>query len=41
MAFRCNGSIKWRKNAGILAATIIGAFDETVGKKVEAYKKEA
>ncbi len=27
------------KNAGILAATIIGAFDETVGKKVEAYKK--
>ncbi len=28
------------KNAGILAATIIGAFDETVGKKVEAYKKK-
>ncbi len=28
------------KNAGILAATIIGAFDETVGKKIEAYKKK-
>jgi len=28
------------KNAGILAATIIGAFDETIGKKVEAYKKK-
>ena len=28
------------KNAGILAATIIGAFDETVGKKVEAYKRK-
>ena len=27
------------KNAGILAATIIGAFDETVGEKVIAYKK--
>ena len=27
------------KNAGILAATIIGAFDETVGEKVTAYKK--
>ncbi len=27
------------KNAGILAATMIGAFDETVGKKVESYKK--
>jgi len=27
------------KNAGILAATIIGAFDEVVGKKIEAYKK--
>src|SRR5436190_5589869 len=26
------------KNAGILAATIIGAFDETVGIKVKAYK---
>ncbi|QEC66572.1 5-(carboxyamino)imidazole ribonucleotide mutase [Panacibacter ginsenosidivorans] len=26
------------KNAGILAATIIGAFDETVGTKVKAYK---
>lgn len=28
------------KNAGILAASIIGAFDETVGTKVEAYKKK-
>ena len=28
------------KNAGILAATIIGAFDEAVGQKVEAYKKK-
>ena len=28
------------KNAGILAATIIGAFDEAVGKKVEDYKKK-
>lgn len=27
------------KNAGILAATIIGAFDEAIGKKVEDYKK--
>jgi 5-(carboxyamino)imidazole ribonucleotide mutase len=27
------------KNAGILAATIIGAFDESVAKKVKAYKK--
>lgn len=27
------------KNAGILAATIIGAFDKTVGEKVAAYKK--
>ncbi|MBI1780286.1 MAG: 5-(carboxyamino)imidazole ribonucleotide mutase [Sphingobacteriales bacterium] len=26
------------KNAGILAATIIGAFDEAVGKKVSDYK---
>lgn len=26
------------KNAGILAATIIGAFDETVGKKISNYK---
>jgi 5-(carboxyamino)imidazole ribonucleotide mutase len=26
------------KNAGILAATIIGAFDEAVGIKVKAYK---
>ena len=27
------------KNAGILAATIIGAFDEAIGEKVIAYKK--
>ncbi|HLK28652.1 MAG TPA: 5-(carboxyamino)imidazole ribonucleotide mutase [Puia sp.] len=26
------------KNAGILAATIIGAFDENVGKKISEYK---
>lgn len=28
------------KNAGILAATIIGAFDETIGEKVIAYKAQ-
>ncbi len=28
------------KNAGILAAQIIGAFDEEVGKKVAAYKEK-
>ncbi|MEP7317631.1 MAG: 5-(carboxyamino)imidazole ribonucleotide mutase [Panacibacter sp.] len=27
------------KNAGILAATILGAFDETIGEKVITYKK--
>jgi 5-(carboxyamino)imidazole ribonucleotide mutase len=27
------------KNAGILAATIIGAFDQAVGEKVEHFKK--
>ncbi len=27
------------KNAGILAATIIGAFDEAVGGKIKGYKK--
>jgi 5-(carboxyamino)imidazole ribonucleotide mutase len=27
------------KNAGILAASIIGAFDETIGNQVAAYKK--
>jgi 5-(carboxyamino)imidazole ribonucleotide mutase len=27
------------KNAGILAATIIGAFDQTIGEKVTSYKK--
>ncbi len=27
------------KNAGILAASIIGAFDEVIGLEVEAYKK--
>jgi 5-(carboxyamino)imidazole ribonucleotide mutase len=28
------------KNAGILAASIIGSFDETVGNQVAAYKKQ-
>jgi 5-(carboxyamino)imidazole ribonucleotide mutase len=28
------------KNAGILAAEMIGAFDETVGEKIVAYKKQ-
>lgn len=28
------------KNAGILAAEMIGAFDETVGKKIAEYKKQ-
>jgi 5-(carboxyamino)imidazole ribonucleotide mutase len=28
------------KNAGILAAEIIGAFDEPVGKKIAAYKEQ-
>src|SRR5215213_1918130 len=28
------------KNAGILAAEIIGAFDETTGKKIAAYKQQ-
>ncbi len=27
------------KNAGILAASILGAFDEVIGAEVEAYKK--
>lgn len=27
------------KNAGILAAQIVGAFDETIGKNLEAYKE--
>jgi len=27
------------KNAGILAATIIGAFDERIGEKIRVYKK--
>lgn len=27
------------KNAGILAATILGAFDEVIGTEVEAFKK--
>jgi len=27
------------KNAGILAATIIGAFDEVIGAAIESYKK--
>ncbi|HEY8388189.1 MAG TPA: 5-(carboxyamino)imidazole ribonucleotide mutase [Parasegetibacter sp.] len=28
------------KNAGILAASVIGAFDETIGSKIDAYKAE-
>jgi len=28
------------KNAGILAAQMIGAFDETVGQKIAAYKQQ-
>jgi 5-(carboxyamino)imidazole ribonucleotide mutase len=28
------------KNAGILAAEILGAFDEAIGKKVDAFKKQ-
>jgi 5-(carboxyamino)imidazole ribonucleotide mutase len=28
------------KNAAILAASIIGAFDETTGKKIDEYKKQ-
>lgn len=28
------------KNAGILAAQIIGSFDETVGRKIAAYKQQ-
>jgi 5-(carboxyamino)imidazole ribonucleotide mutase len=28
------------KNAGILAATIIGAFDEAIGKNVSDYKTQ-
>jgi len=28
------------KNAGILAASMIGAFDETIGNQVAAYKKK-
>lgn len=28
------------KNAGILAASMIGAFDETVGAKIAAYKQQ-
>lgn len=28
------------KNAGILAATMIGAFDEEVGKRLDLYKEE-
>jgi 5-(carboxyamino)imidazole ribonucleotide mutase len=28
------------KNAGILAAEMIGAFDETVGKRIAAYKQQ-
>src|SRR6187455_2762027 len=28
------------KNAGILAASIIGAFDDLIGEKMEVYKKD-
>jgi 5-(carboxyamino)imidazole ribonucleotide mutase len=28
------------KNAGILAAEILGAFEESIGKKVDAFKKQ-
>jgi 5-(carboxyamino)imidazole ribonucleotide mutase len=28
------------KNAGILAASIIGSFEETIGNQVAAYKKK-
>jgi 5-(carboxyamino)imidazole ribonucleotide mutase len=28
------------KNAGILAASIIGAFDTAIGEKMEIYKKD-
>ena len=28
------------KNAGILAASILGSFDENIGKKIREYKKE-
>jgi 5-(carboxyamino)imidazole ribonucleotide mutase len=28
------------KNAGILAATILGSFDQAIGEKVIAYKKQ-
>ncbi len=31
---------KSRKNAGILAAQIIGAFDQETGNKIETYKKQ-
>lgn len=33
-------AINGAKNAGILAGSIIGSFDEEIYKKVEAYKKE-
>lgn len=28
------------KNAGILAAQIMGSFDETIAQRLEAYKQE-
>ncbi len=33
-------AINGAKNAGLLAAKIIGAFDKTVAKKLQSYKKE-
>ncbi|MFZ9661812.1 MAG: 5-(carboxyamino)imidazole ribonucleotide mutase [Chitinophagaceae bacterium] len=33
-------SLNAAKNAGILAAEIIGSFDEEVGKKIDLFKKE-
>ena len=32
-------SLNGAKNAGILAASILGAFDETISVKVQAFKK--
>ncbi len=33
-------AINGAKNAGLLAAEILGAFDSEIGKKVDSYKKE-
>ena len=32
-------SLNGAKNAGILAASVLGAFDETISVKVQAFKK--